>query len=266
MINLDRSPDRLEFIASQMKRLGLDFIRLSATDAAGISDAEFERLGGVYMRPISRSELACLHSHSRAWRHCADAGRPVLVLEDDVVLSDRLPVWLAELAEMELPGIVNIETRGAEKWVSKKPVATAPDSGVSLYRLYVDRGGSGGYLVQPAVARALLRRAEHSAAPADAFLNLSGVERLQTEPGLATPLYDAGEPADGFRAAFRTTIRAPSKASRLELIVRRPKFKLRRLAGHIAMTARKLKTIGVGVRRAIEICPSILDHAAKRSA
>jgi hypothetical protein len=48
--------------------------------------------------------------------------------------------------------------------------------------------------------------------------------------------------------------------------VRRPQFKLRRLAGHFAMTARKLGTLRSGVKRPIAVCATILDHAAKRSA
>ena len=266
VINLDKSQDRLEFIASQMRRLGLEFTRLRATDATMIGDDEFERLGGTYMRPLSRTELACLHSHSRAWRHCVDSNRAVLVLEDDVVLSEKLPSWLAELDDIDLLDILNIETRGAEKWVSRRPFSSAPKSGVRHYRLFVDRGGSGGYLVRPAAARRLLQKAKHYAAPSDAFLNLAGIPRLQAEPGLATPLYASPGVQDGFRAAFKTTISQPSKQSRLDAFVRRPQFKLRRLAGHFAMTARKLGTLPRGVKRPIAVCPTILDHAAKRSA
>jgi glycosyl transferase family 25 len=266
VINLDRSQDRLEFIASQMQRLGLEFTRLKATDATMIGDDEFDRLGGTYMRPLSRTELACLHSHSRAWRHCVDSNQPVLVLEDDVVLSEKLPSWLAELDDIDLLDILNLETRGAEKWVSRRPFSSAPNSGIQHYRLFVDRGGSGGYLVRPAAARRLLQRAKQYAAPSDAFLNLAGIPRLQAEPGLATPLYASAGAQAGFRGAFKTTISQPSKQSRLDAFVRRPQFKLRRLAGHFAMTARKLGTLPRGVKRPIAVCPTILDHAAKRSA
>ncbi|MEI5681849.1 MULTISPECIES: glycosyltransferase family 25 protein [unclassified Mesorhizobium] len=261
LINLDRSPDRLAFIARQLGDLGLDFTRLPATDASTISDAEFARLGNTYMRPISRSELACLISHTRVWQFCVEENRPILVLEDDVILSDRLPAFLKEFSSLKTADIVNIETRGAEKWVSRKAVVSAPESGVQLYRLYVDRGGSAGYIVLPEAARALLKRARHQAAPSDAFLNLAGIARLQAEPGLAAPLYDGGEAGGSLKVSFKSTIKQPSKMSRLTMLARYPHFKLRRLAGHIAMTARKLGTTGVGVKRKIAICPTILAHA-----
>ncbi|NGN42017.1 glycosyltransferase family 25 protein [Mesorhizobium sp. CGMCC 1.15528] len=261
LINLDRSPDRLAFIARQLGDLGLDFTRLPATDASTISDAEFARLGNTYMRPISRSELACLISHTRVWQFCVEENRPILVLEDDVILSDRLPAFLKEFSSLKTADIVNIETRGAEKWVSRKAVVSAPESGVQLYRLYVDRGGSAGYIVLPEAARALLKRARHHAAPSDAFLNLAGIARLQAEPGLAAPLYDGGEDGGSLKVPFKSTITQPSKMSRLTVLVRYPHFKLRRLAGHMAMTARKLGTTGVGVKRKIAVCPTILAHA-----
>ncbi|HEV2896408.1 MAG TPA: glycosyltransferase family 25 protein [Pseudaminobacter sp.] len=211
VINLDRSPDRLAFIASQMQRLGLEFTRLKATDATMIGDDEFKRLGGTYMRPLSRTELACLHSHSRAWRHCVDSNRPVLVLEDDVVLSEKLPSWLAELDDIDMLDILNLETRGAEKWVSRRPYSSAPKSGIRHYRLFVDRGGSGGYLVRPAAARRLLQRAKHYAAPSDAFLNLAGIPRLRPSQGWRRRFMPRQARRTDFAALSRR--RYPSRAS-----------------------------------------------------
>ncbi len=266
VINLDRSPDRMAFMAGQLKALGLDFTRLPAADAKSISDADFVRLGDTYMRPITRSEFACLTSHTLAWRRCVDSNRPVLVLEDDVFLSDRLPAFLAGLSGLGTPDIINIETRGQKKWVSRKPVGTALASDVRLYVLYIDRAGSAGYVVWPDAARKLLRRTERHAAPSDAFLNLCGIPRLQAEPGLVSSLYDGGEGNAAINAPFRTTIVLPSKISRAALTLLRPQFKLRRLAGYISITVRKLKTVGVGIKRNIIACPTILAHAEKWSA
>lgn len=261
VINLDRSPDRMAFMAGQLEALGLDFTRLAATDANSISESEFSRLSGTYMRPITRTELACLTSHMLAWRHCVAGNRPVLVLEDDVFLSDRLPSFLVGLSGLGALDIVNIETRGDKKWVSNKPLLSTPVSDVWLYTLYIDRGGSAGYVVWPEAAGKLLKRAECRAAPSDAFLNLSGIPRLQAEPGLVSPIYESGEGSRKIEPAFRSTIVLPSRKSRMALALFRPRFKLRRLAGYIALTVRKLMTTGVGIRRQIAVCPTILVHA-----
>lgn len=261
VINLDRSPERMAFMARQLEDLDLDFIRLPATDGANIDDAEFERLANTYMRPITRSELACLCSHARAWQHCADRDRPVLVLEDDAFLSARLPDFLADFPTLKTHDIVNVETQGTTKWISKTPAVSAQASGVVLFELYIDRGGSVGYIVLPNAARALLERAKHYAAPSDAFLNLSGIPRHQVEPGLVSTLFDGGEAGRLFKAPFRSTIKLPKKASRRALIALRPRMKLRRLAGYFAMSLRKLATIGRGIKRTVAVCPTILVRA-----
>lgn len=258
LINLDRSPDRLAFMAGQFDRLGLAFTRLPATDGADISETDFGRLADTYMRPISKSELGCLTSHMRAWRHCVDAGRPALVLEDDAFLSDRLPVFLAELADLHLSELVNLETRGIPKRISRRPFAKADKSGVKLHTMYIDRGGAAGYIVTPQSAKALLDFAAGYAAPADAFIDLSGVARLQTEPGLVAPLFrDKKRP---MKNAFKSTMKTVSKADRTKLLWSQPRFKLRRLAGYISMTLRTIRTFAVAVTRRIEVCPTIVAH------
>jgi glycosyl transferase family 25 len=148
LINLDRSPDRLAFMSDQLGRLGLAFTRLSATDGSHIAQDEFDRLSRTYMRPITRSELGCLTSHVQAWRHCAETGRSILVLEDDVLLSGRLRDFLDEVETLDLPGLINLETRGTDKRVSRNPVA-ATKSGIRLYRLLIDNGGTAAYVVSP---------------------------------------------------------------------------------------------------------------------
>ena len=260
MINLDRSPDRLAFMTAQLDRLGLAFTRLPAIDGATIPDEEFDRLSRTYMRPLSRPELGCLQSHASAWARCVETNRPAMILEDDAFLSDRLPAFLSELGRKGPRDIINLETRGTEKWVSAKPLAWPTGCGVSIYSLYIDRGGAAGYIMWPEAARKLLERSRNYAAPADAFIDLSGVARFQAEPALVSPLYKADDENRRVVPAFRSTNPKPSKAFRHSLILR-PWFKARRLAGYISMTARKIRTIGVGVHRRIDICSTIYARA-----
>jgi glycosyl transferase family 25 len=260
VINLNRSPERLAFMAAQLGRLGLAFVRSSAVDGAAIPAKEFDRLSRTYMRPLSRPELGCLLSHASAWRHCVETGRPALILEDDAFLSDKLPAFLSELGRNGTYGIVNLETQGTRKWVSRRPLAWQADCGVALYNLYIDRGGSAGYVAWPETARKLLERSRNYAAPADAFLDLCGMARFQAEPGLVASLYRAEDPNLRVAPAFKSTNPKPSKAFRRSLILH-PWFKLRRLAGYISKTSRKIRTIGIGTHRRIEICSTIRARA-----
>jgi glycosyl transferase family 25 len=266
LINLDRSPDRLAFMSDQLGRLGLPFTRLPATDSAAVSDDEFARLGNVWFRPLSRTEVACLVSHSRAWRKAIDEQKTLLVLEDDVLLSDRLPAFLAEIETVPGMQIVNLETRGVSKYVSRQPVGRLPTSGVALHRLDIDRGGAGAYVVSPSAARDLLGRLGRDAAPSDAYLNKkSSLVRYQTDPGLASPLFHADGPraAPLYFVAFGTTIQKPPRsfARNVKLLLTRPQFKLRRLVNHVETRLRQLALARTDVNRQIPVCPSILKAA-----
>lgn len=265
VINLDRSPERLAFMRSELDQLGLSFERLSATDAKQFSEQDVETWSQTYMRPLSRTEIACWRSHVRAWERCVEEDGWVLVLEDDARLSDRLPAFLAELESLGVDGIVNLETRGKEKWVGAAVEATAAESEVRLYELFIDRGGTAGYLVEPKVARQLIALAANKAAPSDAFLNLAGVKRHQAEPGLVVSLFDAGGESV-MAEVFTSTIEQPSKGSRLAQFVRNPGYKLRRLRGHLAMSMRKFTASRRGVRRPIALCPSFLTPKGVPSA
>jgi glycosyl transferase family 25 len=103
VINLDRAPDRLERIRSQLQRLGLTFTRLPAVDAraltadqrAALDDAGYRRKHGMAPLP---GELGCYLSHVEAMRlFLAGGAEFALVLEDDVLLHDGLPAVLHSL-------------------------------------------------------------------------------------------------------------------------------------------------------------------------
>lgn len=269
LINLDRSPDRLAFMGGQLERLGLSFTRLPATDGAAMSDEEFAQLGHSWFRPLSRTEVACLVSHSRAWRKAVDEQKTLLVLEDDVWLSDRLPAFLEEIEAFPDVPVVNIETRGVAKYVSREPAGRYGKSSVVLHRLDIDRGGSGAYLVGPLAARDLLGRLKRDAAPSDAYLNKkSRFVRYQTDPGLASPYFHADDPRAPplYMVPLGTMIQKPPRsfARNMRLLLTQPQFKLRRLVNHVETRLRQLALARTDVSRQIAVCPSILKAAGVR--
>ena len=105
VINLDRAPERMARISEQLQRLGLAFERLPAVDARAMSVADqalldrasFARLHG--MTPLL-GELGCYLSHVAVMRRLlASQAAFALVLEDDVLLTERLPAALAGLMQ-----------------------------------------------------------------------------------------------------------------------------------------------------------------------
>lgn len=103
VINLDRSPERWAAISARLQSLNLCFERLPAVDARALTEAQlalldeagFRRRHGMTSLP---GELGCYLSHVEVIRRfLASKAEAALVLEDDVVLSDRLPAALAGL-------------------------------------------------------------------------------------------------------------------------------------------------------------------------
>lgn len=105
VINLDRAPERLARISSQLERLGLPFTRLSAVDArsltaeqrAQLDESAYRRKHG--MAPVL-GELGCYLSHVQAMHlFLRSDAEFALILEDDVLLQDSLPAVLRGLLQ-----------------------------------------------------------------------------------------------------------------------------------------------------------------------
>lgn len=102
VINLDRSPERLESITRQLSALGLSFERIAAIDGRKMSPEEFERLEAryddprkfVFRKALFPTEVACFLSHAACWQKLVESDSEWgLVMEDDVTLSPRFKLF-----------------------------------------------------------------------------------------------------------------------------------------------------------------------------
>jgi glycosyl transferase, family 25 len=105
VINLDRAPERLARINTQLQRLNLPYTRIAAVDARALTEAQkrlldeptYRRKHG--MTPVL-GELGCYLSHVQAMQlFLASTSSFALVLEDDVLLKDSLPAVLHGLLQ-----------------------------------------------------------------------------------------------------------------------------------------------------------------------
>ena len=103
VINLDRAPQRLSRIAAQLRHVGIDFERLPAIDARAFTAEQSAQLDApAYrrkhgMEPLP-GELGCYLSHVEVMRRMlASRAAFALVLEDDVLITERLPAALRGL-------------------------------------------------------------------------------------------------------------------------------------------------------------------------
>ncbi|MCQ8784129.1 glycosyltransferase family 25 protein [Mangrovibrevibacter kandeliae] len=181
-INLDRAVERRRFMERQGERLGLRLERARALEPGDIEPALMQRLSGQWERPLDPAEVAAFLSHRAQWARALADDEGLLILEDDAVLSPRLPEVLARLPRDY--DAITLEHFERRKFFRRKGAAVA--AGPAVVRpLLRDKAGAAAYLLSPHGAARLLAIADTHAAPADAFL--WGVAQLkvgQAEPAL----------------------------------------------------------------------------------
>jgi hypothetical protein len=102
VVNLDRSPERLQQFARQNRHLVAD--RWPAVDGNRIDRDQVVREG--YFKPendYSPGALGCALSHIGLWLQCAAGTEPIHVVEDDMILREDIeqtaPALLASLGD-----------------------------------------------------------------------------------------------------------------------------------------------------------------------
>jgi glycosyl transferase, family 25 len=96
-INLDARQDRREFMERQFAEIGMRVQRIPAVSAGSLPAEMLERhCSPRSVHCLSRSELGCWLSHTKAWRAFLATGASWgLVLEDDAILSIHLPEFIS---------------------------------------------------------------------------------------------------------------------------------------------------------------------------
>ena len=184
VISLPVAQERRRFQARQLDELGLEY---ELSDAVGWQDVDAARgtlAADQWERVLMPTELACFLSHYQAWQKIAEGDRPILVLEDDVLLSSRIPKFLGCAENLKNIDHISLETRLRYKLLGQQ---VKIDSEFELARLYQDRTGAAAYILWPRGAAHLLQRAKVcGAALADAFIaNDYGLMSYQSIPALA---------------------------------------------------------------------------------
>lgn len=102
VINLDKDKDRMASVDAQLRKLGVDYERVSGVYAKEMSEVEQNRAVNRFRwwcaigRPIISAEIGCALSHYNIYRSMK-FGDAVCILEDDVMLADDFPIRLKEV-------------------------------------------------------------------------------------------------------------------------------------------------------------------------
>lgn len=254
VINLDQSVNRWQFQQNQLARLGIVMQRWPAVKTTDFSEAEYAQLSNGWERKMRPAEVACFLSHQMVWQHIADQNQPMLVLEDDALLSQRVPDILQALAGRMDLDYVNLETRQRRKLLNKNAKVLCAD--YMMYRLYQDRNGSAAYVLFPAGARKLLARLNYEKpALADAFLSRAyDLNAWQVSPAAAIQTDQCEAYHLNQINPFPSTI-TPSDYTRpaADNGLDYWRFKYRRLSAQLRMGWRHCSHLGCANRRQVPI-------------
>jgi glycosyl transferase, family 25 len=197
-INLARRIDRREFMEVQFARLGLAATRMEAITPADVPAS----LRDEFCNPdrdtfLSVTDLCCTLSHVRACEALlGGSALHALILEDDALLSTRLPEFL-EAFDRDPPSgdVIRLET--SLKGVRTKKVERTV-AGIAIFRPYSWEAGAAGYIVnRKAASLVAASREVRQGLPDDQILHPFGpfrreLHRLQTIPGLCIQTHLAG--------------------------------------------------------------------------
>lgn len=175
VINLDRRPDRLEFMARQLDGFGLSWERVAAHDMETVDQSLLSKRISTSKPRIGMGpgSQCCALTSLDIYRRILDESLPAaLILQDDVVLSQEIVPFLSGLDW--LPDQVNLVQ--FEKYGRKSSyrlmgpaMGTMPSSG-SLHKLYSRTAGAACYLVTRSGAAIIEQYQSKLDIPIDHFL------------------------------------------------------------------------------------------------
>ena len=170
-INLDRRPDRLEYITAEFARVGVPFERIPAVDAQEPSIAALAAscLTTSIGPRMSAGAYGCFQSHREFWRRLVESGDLYgMVFEDDLVIAHGIGAYLADDWLPEDADIIRLETLGTRAHLDRNELRMAGSR--HLFRLRSCILGTGCYVISSKAAQGLLEITEVFREPIDQFL------------------------------------------------------------------------------------------------
>lgn len=104
VVNMDKNPERMAFMAEQFERMGIPYERFSAVNGNAVSDAEYKAYCDA--RPHvskvgtwTKGKMGCNLSHMALWEIAANSFDPyTAIFEDDVIMADILGELMADVS------------------------------------------------------------------------------------------------------------------------------------------------------------------------
>jgi glycosyl transferase family 25 len=254
VINLDSATTRMAFQSNQLHQLGLKYERLPAYQIDDKANETFVKYHATWQRPMSIAEVSCFFSHKTAWDKVIEADSPMLILEDDALLTESVTSLLEELDKLKNVDYVNLEARGNNKKKLLAKKATQCFGDIEMIRLYQGRSGAAGYVMWPSGAKKLLAKMENEGiAISDKFIN-SDYKLLayQIEPAVIIQLDQCRlhglTPPIAVQTSLGTRPQSAPISSRMFWV-----FSIKRIIGQLKIGVNQLQNRHRAIRRNVTI-------------
>ena len=253
-ISLKSATERRDFHLEHLAERGINTKIVDAS--CGDDSAGYLELKNTSTRPLSRGEIGCFLSHRALWEKCFQQDTPILILEDDVILSKNFKQTIAALQEIKNIDRINLEAYGlSQKLFSKK---CKIENGYTLTKIIRERAGSAAYIIWPSGAKKLLKHYKNRADLADICLKNYFLINYQVEPALAVQsnmCFHYGIVSKMPKQASKSTIGHKIKKNRISSL----KFKWRRLIRETSHTIQNIKKLG-SKKRSVKVSPKDFIH------
>jgi glycosyl transferase, family 25 len=175
VVALERSVERRAAIRTQLDSTGLDYEFFPAVDGKAGEHLSFANYRDefclkVWRRPLTSGEVGCFASHYLLWQRCVERDEPMIVMEDDVVVSPRFAEAVA-LVVAERPGNVGyVRFAGINLPAFRETGHELPDDW-ELVRFFGGPMGTQCYVVFPQAASRFLAHARKWVMPVDTYMD-----------------------------------------------------------------------------------------------
>lgn len=262
LINLDKSTDRLQSQHEQFDKLDMTFERVSATSIDDISDDYYQKVGFDWQRPLKKTEVACISSHIKLWEKIANQNEPCVILEDDAILIKNFKNIISDIVQMNLLcDYINLEAHAHKrKLLSYKPIYSLAKHPHELYRIILDKSGTGGYILYPSGAKKLLAHLNNRAMGlADEFIfSCHELIKYQIEPAILLQSDQCQSYGITHIDAHTSVINKNNTQINPEISPsNKLRFKYRRIVGQIKLGITQLQLANSGIKREVKVNPEL---------
>jgi len=167
-----KNSSRREHVSTMLNDFDIPFTFFDAVD--GRKDHEFKTKHSFLARnyltsnPLLPGEIGCYASHYSMWKKCVDMNEPIVVLEDDIELTEHTLSVFNELKSLhERYDYIRLE------YAKKGCVDITEQNDIKVVRWLNGRVGTRGYSINPTAARKLLENSTHWMVPVDNYIGQS---------------------------------------------------------------------------------------------